>query len=108
VLYELREYTVVPGRLPALITRFNDHTLTLFEKHGFVLEFIAHTEFGENSINEVVYALRWDSYQEMQDGWAAFMSDPEWQRVKADSERDGPLNAAVRRRVLNTAPFDPR
>ncbi|MBW0107628.1 NIPSNAP family protein, partial [Pseudonocardia sp. KRD-182] len=35
MLFELREYTVVPGRLPTLIARFNDHTLGLFDKHGF-------------------------------------------------------------------------
>ncbi|MHA6780747.1 NIPSNAP family protein [Pseudonocardia saturnea] len=108
MLYELREYTVVPGRLPALIARFTDHTLELFAKHGFDVEFISHTEFGENSIGEVVYVVRWESYQQMQDGWAGFLADPEWQRVKADSEKDGPLNSAVRRRLLNTAPFEPR
>ncbi|WP_226370221.1 NIPSNAP family protein [Pseudonocardia oceani] len=68
--------------------------------------FMSHTEFGENSLGEVVYAVRWESYQQMQDGWSKFLADPEWQRVKADSERDGPLNGAVRRRLLNTAPFD--
>ncbi|RZT87322.1 NIPSNAP protein [Pseudonocardia sediminis] len=108
MLYELREYTVVPGKLPALIARFTDHTLGLFEKHGIEVEFISHTEFGENSIGEVVYAVRWESYQQMQEGWARMFADPEWQRVKAESERDGPLNSCVRRRLLNTAPFDAR
>ena len=108
MLYELREYTVVPGKLPALIARFTDHTLKLFDKHGFDVAFISHTEFGDNSIGEVVYAVRWESYQQMQDGWARMLGDPEWQRVKADSERDGALNSAVRRRLLNTAPFESR
>ena len=34
LLYELRTYTTVDGRLPALHARFRDHTLKLFEKHG--------------------------------------------------------------------------
>ena len=33
-VYELRTYTVLPGRLPALHKRFADHTMKLFEKHG--------------------------------------------------------------------------
>lgn len=33
-VYELRIYTTVPGRLPALLTRFENHTLKLWEKHG--------------------------------------------------------------------------
>ena len=33
-VYELRTYTTLPGRLPALNKRFKDHTMKLFEKHG--------------------------------------------------------------------------
>src|SRR5437764_15472355 len=33
-VYELRTYTALPGRLPALNKRFAEHTLKLFEKHG--------------------------------------------------------------------------
>jgi hypothetical protein len=33
-LYELRTYTTLEGRLPALEKRFKDHTCKLFEKHG--------------------------------------------------------------------------
>jgi hypothetical protein len=106
VLYELREYTAVPGKLPALVKRFNDHTLELFEKRGIDVVFISHTEFGENSTGEIVYLVRWDSYQQLQETWSRFLSDPEWVRVKQDSERDGPLVAAVRRRMLNTNPFN--
>jgi hypothetical protein len=106
VLYELREYTAVPGRLPALVKRFNDHTLELFERFGIDVVFISHTEIGENSTGEIVYLVRWRSYQEIADTWSRFLTDPEWVQVKKDSERDGPLVSAVRRRILNTNPFD--
>ena len=33
-VYELRTYTVLPGRLPALHKRFAEHTMKLFEKQG--------------------------------------------------------------------------
>src|SRR2546421_2084438 len=33
-VYELRTYTALPGRLPALNKRFAEHTLKLLEKHG--------------------------------------------------------------------------
>ena len=33
-VYELRTYRCLPGRLEALKTRFRDHTLKLFAKHG--------------------------------------------------------------------------
>jgi hypothetical protein len=33
-VYELRTYTTLPGRLPALNKRFAEHTMQIFEKHG--------------------------------------------------------------------------
>jgi hypothetical protein len=34
MVYELRTYTTLEGRLPALHKRFSDHTLQIFKKHG--------------------------------------------------------------------------
>jgi hypothetical protein len=34
MIYELRIYQCVPGRLPVLLKRFEDHTLKIWEKHG--------------------------------------------------------------------------
>ena len=34
MIYELREYTVVPGRMPELVKRFNNYTFRLFKKYG--------------------------------------------------------------------------
>lgn len=105
MLYELREYTAVPGRLPRLIQRFNDVTVELFRKHGMDLVFLSRTDFGEDSKNEIVYVLRFSSYGEMERCWAAFFADPQWQAAASASEVDGPLVASVRRRLLTSAEF---
>ena len=34
MIYEMRVYRCVPGRLPALLKRFETVTLKLWEKHG--------------------------------------------------------------------------
>ena len=34
MIYELRIYTAMPGKMPALLTRFRDHTCEIFERHG--------------------------------------------------------------------------
>lgn len=106
MIYELREYTAMPGKLPALVKRFNEHTIRLFGKHGIELVFISHTVIGEDSINELVYLLRFDSYSSVESKWASFLQDPEWQKVKADSEIGGPLVQSVKRRLLDPGPFD--
>jgi hypothetical protein len=108
VIYELREYVTVPGRMPALVKRFNEHTLRIFANHGFELTFISLTGLGDNSNNELVYVLRFDDYGDMERKWAAFQADPEWQKARAASEEDGPIVAQLRRRVLNPAPFEGR
>lgn len=33
MIYELRFYEVVPGKLSAVNTRFADHTIGVFQKH---------------------------------------------------------------------------
>lgn len=105
MIYEIREYTTVPGRMQALITRFNDHTLRLLARHEMECVFIGNTEFGDNSNNELVYVLKFDSYGDMMGKWAAFMADPEWIKVKAESEADGPILAKMRRRAVSPAAF---
>ncbi len=100
MIYEIREYTTVPGRMPALVKRFTDHTLRLFARHGMECTFLSTTELGANSNNELVYVMAFESYDEMATKWAAFQSDPEWLEVKRVSETDGPIVATIARRVL--------
>lgn len=105
MIYEIREYTTVPGRMPALVKRFKDHTLRIFERMGMEVTFISLTELGENSNNELVYVMRFDSHDDMATKWAAFMADPEWREARAASEVDGPIVARIGRRVLNPGMF---
>ena len=105
MIYEIREYTTVPGRMPALVKRFKNHTLRIFERMGMEVTFISLTELGENSNNELVYVMRFDSYDDMATKWAAFTADPEWREKRASSEVDGPIVASIRRRVLNPGVF---
>ncbi|MDT7774279.1 MAG: hypothetical protein QOC67_3203, partial [Pseudonocardiales bacterium] len=47
-----------------------------------------------------------EDYADLERKWAAFQSDPEWQRARADSEQDGPIVAQIRRRILNPSRFE--
>jgi hypothetical protein len=105
VIYELREYTTVPGRMPALVRRFNDHTLRLFAEHGMEVVFMSLTEVGDDTENQLVYVLRFDSTDDLAAKWEAFRADPAWQQAKAASEADGPIVAKIDSRVLNPAAF---
>ena len=105
MIFEIREYTTVPGRMPALVRRFKEHTFERFAAHGMECVFTSLTAVGDNSNNELVYVLRFDDLADMDAKWAAFMADPVWIAARSASEVDGPIVARISRRILNPAPF---
>ena len=77
MIHELRVYRCVPGRLPALLKRFDTVTLKLWERHGIRQAGFWTTVVGESS-NDLHYLLAWESLAEREQKWAAFQADPEW------------------------------
>lgn len=99
MIYEQRVYTCVSGKLPALNRRFESVTLKLWQKHGIRPVAFFTTLVGEDA-NDLTYFLAWDSLAERERIWAAFIGDPEWQKAKAESEKDGPLVTRMRNQLL--------
>lgn len=99
MIYEQRIYTCLPGRLPALNKRFESVTLKLWQKHGFRPVGFFTTLVGEDSL-DLTYLLAWESMGERERAWAAFMSDPDWLKARADSEKDGMIVARIRNQIL--------
>lgn len=94
-VFELRTYTTPPGKLEALKSRFRDHTVKLFEKHGMtnVGYFVPQDKpLGDNTL---IYVLAHASREAATKSWADFRNDPDWVKAKADSEKDGPLTTKV-------------
>jgi len=106
VIYELRIYTVHPGRMRALQARFRDHTCALFERHGMTNVGYWVNAIGGRS-DELWYILGYDDLASRQAAWAAFAADPEWHRVAAESEADGPIVHHVENRMLAPTDFSP-
>ena len=106
MIYELRVYRCIPGRLPALLKRFEAATLRIWDKHGIKQVGFWTTLIGESNM-ELTYMLKWDSLADREKRWSAFMSDPEWIQARADSEKDGPLVHHIENRILRPADFSP-
>ena len=104
MIYELRIYRAVPGRLPNLLARFQNHTLRIWEKHGIRQAGFWTTLVGESN-NELIYLLAWESLAERERKWNAFVADPEWIAVRAETEKDGPINANVSNQFLTPTAF---
>jgi hypothetical protein len=90
-VYELRMYHVKEGKINALKTRFADHTDALFRRHNMKSIGYWSPEDAPSSQNLFIYILEHPSRAEAEKNWAAFQADPDWKRVKAESEANGPL-----------------
>ena len=103
---ELRVYDSMPGKMPALHDRFSNHTIKLFERHG--IENIAYWTEDVGTNNRLVYMLGYPSLGDRKKGWAAFSADPDWQKARVESEKDGPLVRVSRHSILRPTPYSPR
>jgi hypothetical protein len=104
MVYELRIYHCVPGRLPALLSRFENHTLKIWEKHGIRQAGFWTVAVGES--NQVLYyLLAWESLAERETKWGAFASDPEWLEIRKRSEADGQIVARIHNEILVPTAF---
>ena len=90
-VYELRMYHVNDGKMEALKARFGDHTDGIFKRHNMKSIGYWVPEDAPSSQNLFVYILEHPSRQDAEKNWAAFQADPEWKKVKAESEAQGPL-----------------
>ena len=70
MLYELRIYECVPGRLPDLLKRFDTITLKLWEKHGIKQAGFWTTVIGESN-QTLYYFVVWESLAEREKKWNA-------------------------------------
>jgi NIPSNAP protein len=107
-VFELRTYYASPGKLDALNARFRDHTLALFKKHGMeVVGFWEPLDKEAGAGEKLVYVLAHQSRAAAAASWKAFRDDPEWIKVKADSEKDGVLPAKIESVFLAGTDYSP-
>jgi hypothetical protein len=104
VIYELRVYHCLPGRLPALLKRFENHTLGFFDKYGIRQAGFWTTLIGESN-HDLHYLLAWESLAEREEKWHAFQSDAQWAKIRAESEQSGMLIASVTTSFLTPTAF---
>jgi hypothetical protein len=104
MIYELRVYHCVPGRLPALLKRFETTTLDLWKRHGIRQAGFWTVVIGESN-QALYYLLQWDSLAEREKKWNTFMSDPEWLAKRAESEKDGAIVAKITNTILQPTAF---
>ena len=104
MIYELRVYHCVSGRLPALLKRFEGTTLALWAKHG-IRQAGFWTVMVGHSNQDLYYLLQWESLAEREKKWAAFQSDQEWITARAKTEEDGQIVLNIVNQLLAPTSF---
>ena len=94
-VYELRTYTAPEGKLGELNSRFRDHTIRIFNKHGMKSVLYMTPQDAPDSANTLVYVLEHPSREAAKKAWADFAADPEWVKVSAESQVNGRIVSKV-------------
>jgi hypothetical protein len=107
-VFELRTYVANEGKFEALHTRFREHTNDLFRKHGMtIVGYWVPQDEKDGKSNTLVYMLAFPDREAAKKSWAEFGADPEWQKAKGESEKDGVLVGKVISVYLDPTDYSP-
>ncbi|MDX1906912.1 MAG: NIPSNAP family protein [Bacteroidia bacterium] len=109
-VWELRIYTTPAGKLDALNTRFKDHTMGLFAKHGMQnIQYWTPADEAQGASTMLYYFVTHQSPAAAAVSWKTFVADPVWQQVARDSETraGGSIVSKIESVMLYPTDFSP-
>ena len=102
--FELRTYYTNDGMLENLHSRFRDHTMKLFEKHGM-------TNIGywvpQDQPETLIYLLGYDNETAREKAWKGFLNDPDWKSAYKASTKNGKLVKKIESVYLKGTAYNP-
>lgn len=105
-IFEMRTYVAPEGKQADLDARFRDHTVALFKKHGITnLGYFHPIDANQGAKTTLVYFLAYPSRDAATAAWKAFRDDPEWNKARTESERNGKLTSKVDSVYLTATDF---
>jgi hypothetical protein len=105
MIYELRTYEAMPGKLPAL-NKHLEVAAGLFKKHDLGVLGFWTDEIGTGG--QVTYTWIYQDMEDRQKKLAAFASDSAWQQVAEETEKEGVIVARTHNTMLQLTPYSPQ
>ena len=105
MIYELRIYDVIPGKLAILDDRFANTTVGIFERHSIKVVGFWTDVIGTS--NRITYMVAFDDMDHRERAWREELSDHELVNVFRDSEKDGPLIARMTNTIMRPTAYSP-
>jgi hypothetical protein len=103
-VYELRTYTAVDGRLDLLHSRFREHIMGFFQKHGMTNVVYFKPMDAPLSQTTLIYLVSHESREAAAKSWDWFRNDPDWKKLSAET---GPLASKVESVFLTPTDYSP-
>ena len=85
-VFELRVYHALPGKLPALESRFRDKTSKILARHD--LKVVGYWVAEDPAANSFIWIVADASGEEAKKNWEAMMADPEFQNIIKDEQAE--------------------
>lgn len=104
-VFELRTYTVLPGRMSAMHARFRDHTNKLLKKHGMTLIGFWNPTDEKTADTKLIYLVAHASAEAAKKSWDEFRVDPEWIAARDASEKSGKIVEKVESVFMNPTDY---
>lgn len=108
-VFEFRVYHALPGKLPALESRFRDTTAKLLAKHN--LNVVGYWTVPEDSSpawnNTFIFMLAHSNLDEAKNNWAAFDADPAFQEDVLKPEKTDATVTRIERTYMQPVDFSP-
>ena len=106
-VYELRVYHAAEGKLEPLLARFRGRERAIFERHG--MHCVAFWTATDDPLkgHTLIYMLRHKSRAIADENWKNFRDDPEWVKLKAETEANGALVEKHESTFMSLTDFSP-
>ncbi len=107
-VYELRIYHTYPGKLEPLLKRFRERETAIFARCG--MHGVGYWIPDDDPLkgNALIYMLRHKSRAAATESWAKFSKDPEWVKLKAETEANGAFVEKHDVKFMTLTDFSPK
>ncbi len=107
-IFELRTYTTPVDKLDELDARFRGGETALFAKSGMTgVAFFHPIDAGQDAGRTLIYLLAHANRDAAIASWKAFRENPDWVKLRTESEKGGKLTAKTQSVFLIPTDFSP-
>lgn len=104
--FEVRTYTASNDKLQNVLSRFRDHTVNLFKKHGMTnIAYFTTLDKDPSKQGKLLYILSHKNEDAAKLSFDNFRKDPKWIAVKDASEKDGKIVEKVESIFMHPTSF---